>query len=336
MSFEMETYDVIVVGAGHAGIEAALASARLGCITAIFTISLDQIANLPCNPSIGGTAKGHLVREIDALGGEMGRAADACVIQSRMLNRGKGPAVHSLRIQADRVKYHNYMKKACELQENLEIKQAEITEIIVEDNEIKGVVTSLGAVYYAKAVIISTGTYLRGKIHIGEVSYESGPDSSLPARGLNESLQKFGVELRRFKTGTPCRAHRRSIDFSVLDEQSGDENLVPFSFETDKSLINNLVSCYIAYTNEQTHRVIKENLHRSPMYSGRIEGVGPRYCPSIEDKVVRFADKDRHQIFVEPMGLDTEECYLQGVSTSLPEDIQIKFLRTIKIGRAHV
>ena len=326
----MGTYDVIVVGAGHAGIEAALASARLGCITAVFTISLDQIANLPCNPSIGGTAKGHLVREIDALGGEMGRAAGACVIQSRMLNRGKGPAVHSLRIQADRVKYHNYMKKACELQENLEIKQAEITEIIVEDNEIKGVVTSLGAVYYAKAVIISTGTYLRGKIHIGEVSYESGPDSSLPARGLNESLQKFGVELRRFKTGTPCRAHRRSIDFSVLDEQSGDENLVPFSFETDKSLINNLVSCYIAYTNEQTHRVIKENLHRSPMYSGRIEGVGPRYCPSIEDKVVRFADKDRHQIFVEPMGLDTEECYLQGVSTSLPEDIQIKFLRTIK------
>ncbi len=330
MSFEMGKYDVIVVGSGHAGVEAGLASARLGCKTAIFTISLDQIANLPCNPSIGGTAKGHLVREIDALGGEMGRAADACVIQSRMLNRGKGPAVHSLRIQADRVKYHNYMKKACELQENLEIKQAEITEIIVEDNEIKGVVTSLGAVYYAKAVIISTGTYLRGTIHIGEVSYDSGPDASLPARGLNESLQKCGIKLRRFKTGTPCRAHRRSIDFSVLDEQSGDENIVPFSFETDKNSINNLVSCYIAYTNEETHRVIKENLHRSPMYSGRIEGVGPRYCPSIEDKVVRFADKDRHQIFVEPMGIDTEECYLQGVSTSLPEDIQIKLLRTIK------
>ncbi|NLK70390.1 MAG: tRNA uridine-5-carboxymethylaminomethyl(34) synthesis enzyme MnmG [Clostridiales bacterium] len=330
MSFEMGKYDVIVVGGGHAGVEASLAAARLGCKTAMFTISLDQIANLPCNPSIGGTAKGHLVREIDALGGEMGRAADACLIQSRMLNRGKGPAVHSLRAQADRVKYHNYMKRVCELQENLDIKQAEIKEIIVENDVVKGVITSLGAIYYAKTVIISTGTYLRSTIHIGESSYDSGPDAALPAKGLDECLKKHGIELRRFKTGTPCRAHRRSIDFSVLEEQKGDDDIVPFSFETDKSTIKNLVSCYTAYTNEETHRIIKENLHRSPMYSGRIEGIGPRYCPSIEDKVVRFADKERHQIFVEPMGLDTDECYLQGISTSLPEDVQIKFLRTVK------
>ncbi|NLP25922.1 MAG: tRNA uridine-5-carboxymethylaminomethyl(34) synthesis enzyme MnmG [Clostridiales bacterium] len=326
----MGKYDIIIIGGGHAGVEAGLVAARLGCKTVMFTISLDQIANLPCNPSIGGTAKGHLVREIDALGGEMGRASDASVIQSRMLNKGKGPAVHSLRIQADRVKYHNYMKRVCELQENLDIKQAEITEVIVEDGEVRGVVTSLGGIYYANAVIISTGTYLRSTIHIGEASYDSGPDAALPAKGLDESLKKHGIELRRFKTGTPCRAHRRSIDFSVLQEQCGDEEIFPLSFETDKSTIKNLVSCYIAYTNEETHRIIKENLHRSPMYSGRIDGIGPRYCPSIEDKVVRFADKDRHQVFVEPMGIDTDECYLQGLSTSLPEDIQLKFLRTIK------
>ena len=329
MNYEMGEFDVAVVGAGHAGVEAALASARLGCKTVMFTISLDQIANMPCNPSIGGTAKGHLVREIDALGGEMGKAADKCFIQSRMLNRGKGPAVHSLRAQEDRVKYHEYMKNVCEKQKNLYVKQAEIAEIIVDNKKIIGVRTSLGAEYKVKAVIIATGTYLKGKIHIGEVSYESGPDSALPSKFLSKSLEENGVELRRFKTGTPCRVNKRSINFDIMERQDGDEKIVPFSFETNSESLKNKVSCYVTYTNSKTHEVILANLDRSPLYSGRIEGVGPRYCPSIEDKIVRFSDKPRHQLFVEPMGLTTEEYYLQGMSSSLPEDVQLAFLRTI-------
>lgn len=330
MSHFIDNYDVAVIGAGHAGVEAALAAARLGAKTVLFTISLDNIANMPCNPSIGGTAKGHLVREIDALGGEMGKAADCCFIQSRMLNRGKGPAVHSLRVQADRVKYHNHMKKVCEMQENLDVKQAEVTEIRAEDGKVSAVVTNFGGEYRVKTAIIATGTYLKGVIFVGDTSYESGPDSALPARGLSDSLRGLGVELRRFKTGTPSRVHRRSIDFDKLEIQEGDEDIQPFSFETDREGLKNIVPCYIGYTNEETHRVIRENIHRSPMYSGKIEGVGPRYCPSIEDKVVRFSERPRHQLFIEPMGLDTEEYYLQGMSSSLPEDVQIAFLHTIK------
>ncbi len=327
---KMGSYDIAVVGAGHAGVEAALAAARLGCKTVLFTISLDQLANMPCNPSIGGTAKGHLVREIDALGGEMGKAADKCFIQSRMLNRGKGPAVHSLRVQADRVMYHSYMKSVCEKQKNLDIKQAEITEILTENGHITGVRTKLNADYDVKAVVIATGTYLKGKIHVGECSYESGPDAVSAAEKLSQSLIENGITLRRFKTGTPCRVHKRSINFDAMERQDGDSHIVPFSFETDTKNLKNQVSCYVAYTNESTHNVIKANLHRSPLYAGRIEGTGPRYCPSIEDKVVRFADKERHQLFVEPMGLDTDEYYLQGMSSSLPEDVQRDFLRTIK------
>ena len=334
--YHMGHYEVAVIGAGHAGVEAALAAARLGCKTALFTISLDQIANMPCNPSIGGTAKGHLVREIDALGGEMGKAADACFLQSRMLNRGKGPAVYSLRVQADRVQYHNYMKQVCEKQENLEIKQAEVAEIQLDDaGQVAGIVTTLGAQYAVKAVVVATGTYLNGVIHVGDAHYESGPDAALPSRSLTKSLQAAGLRLRRFKTGTPCRVHRRSIDFSAMERQEGDAEIVPFSFSTNPEGLRNQVSCYISYTNAETHRIIRENLHRSPLFSGQIEGIGPRYCPSIETKIVRFADKPRHQLFVEPMGLQTEEYYLQGMSSSLPEDVQLAFLRTIP-GLEHV
>ena len=331
MNYKLEDYDIAVVGGGHAGIEAALAAARLGFRTVIFTITLDAIANLPCNPSIGGTAKGHLVREIDALGGEMGKAADKTFLQSRMLNRGKGPAVHSLRVQTDRRRYHAVMKHTLEMQENLCVKQAEVTEILFNEDKtaVKGVVTRLGAEYGAKAVIICTGTYLSGKIFVGDSSYDGGPDGVLPAKALSDSLREAGIELRRFKTGTPARVKRSTIDFSELEEQKGDEPVVPFSFETTEKLENKTV-CHVTYTNEKTHEVIRANLHRSPLYSGLIEGVGPRYCPSIEDKVVRFSEKPRHQLFIEPMGDETEEMYLQGMSSSLPEDVQIAMYRTVK------
>ncbi len=332
--YELDYYDVIVVGAGHAGCEAALAAARLGCKTAVFTLSLDAIANMPCNPCIGGSAKGQLVRELDSLGGEMGRAADATFIQSRMLNKGKGPAVHSLRVQSDRVKYHTFMKSVLEHTENLDIKQAEVTEVCAENGKITGIKTRLGAFYPAGCVIITTGTYLGGKIHIGELNYQSGPDNVSAALQLTDSLKKLGLSMRRFKTGTPARVHKRSIDFSVMEEQEGDEYITPFCFDNTFKL-ENKVKCYVTYTNAETHRIILDNLDRSPLYAGRIQGVGPRYCPSIEDKIVRFSDKPRHQLFVEPMGLDTDEYYLQGMSSSLPEDVQIKFLRTIK-GLEHV
>ena len=332
--YELDYYDVIVIGAGHAGCEAALAASRLGCKTAVFTLSLDAIANMPCNPCIGGSAKGQLVRELDSLGGEMGRAADATFIQSRMLNKGKGPAVHSLRVQSDRVKYHTFMKSVLEHTENLDIKQAEVTEVCAENGKITGIKTRLGAFYPAGCVIITTGTYLGGKIHIGELNYQSGPDNVSAALQLTDSLRKLGLSMRRFKTGTPARVHKRSIDFSVMEEQEGDKYITPFCFDNTFKL-ENKVKCYVTYTNAETHRIILDNLDRSPLYAGRIQGVGPRYCPSIEDKIVRFSDKPRHQLFVEPMGLDTDEYYLQGMSSSLPEDVQIKFLRTIK-GLEHV
>ncbi len=323
-----ENYDIAVIGGGHAGIEAALAPARLGLKTVMFTINLDWVGNMPCNPSIGGTAKGHLVRELDALGGEMGKAADATTLQSRMLNRGKGPAVYSLRAQIDRRAYCSYMKHAVERQENLDVKQAEIVHIEKRSDGLWHCITRLGADYPCKCVILATGTFLGGRIYIGEVNYESGPDGNFPATELSNSLKQLNIPLRRFKTGTPARVDRASIDFSKLEIQDGDEETVPFSFSTLTKPENKVV-CHIGYTNDETKKVILENLHRSPLYAGDIEGVGPRYCPSIEDKIVRFADKQRHQMFVEPCGENTEEMYLQGMSSSLPEEVQIKFYRTI-------
>ena len=328
MNYSAESYDVAVIGAGHAGIEAALASARLGCKTVIFTVSADWIGNMPCNPSIGGTAKGHLVRELDALGGEMGKAADANMLQCRMLNLGKGPAVHSLRAQIDRRAYSGYMKHAVELQKNLDVKQAEVTDIFKEGDGWH-VITRLGAEHLCRAVILATGTFLGGKIFVGEVNYSSGPDGQFPANALAESLKKLGLTLRRFKTGTPARVARDSINFDLTEEQPGDDKVVPFSYSTVTPR-ENTVMCHIAYTNDKTKEIILKNLHRSPLYAGEIEGVGPRYCPSIEDKIVRFADKQRHQLFIEPCGADTEEMYLQGMSSSLPEEVQIQFYHTIK------
>ena len=320
--------DVAVIGAGHAGIEAALAAARLGMHTLLFTINLDAVGNMPCNPAIGGTGKGHLVRELDALGGEMGIAADKACIQYRMLNRGKGPAVHSLRAQADRRLYQQVMKHTLELQDNLELKQAQIVKILTDNGAVTGVQTQLGAVYSAKAVIIATGTYLDSTIVIGENVIPSGPDGMHPSIGLADDLRRLGLSLRRFKTGTPPRINRRSVDFSKLELQPGDDSIEPFSFRT-KHTLNNKAVCHLTYTNEETHRIIRENLHRSPMYDGTISGVGPRYCPSIETKIVRFAEKNRHQLFIEPCGMDTEELYIQGFSSSLPEDVQLQMLHTV-------
>ena len=331
MEYYMGEYEVAVIGAGHAGIEAALAAARLGAKTAIFTMSLDAIGNMPCNPSIGGTAKGHLVREIDALGGEMGKAADTTFLQSRMLNRGKGPAVHSLRVQSDRDAYHREMKRRLEQQEGLDIIQAQVCDLRTDETgAIRELVTQLGAVYRVQTAIICSGTFLHGRIYVGDVSYESGPDGLHAAVGLSEALERLGIGLRRFKTGTPARVRRDSIDYSQLEVQAGDEPIIPFSFETPREGLKNQVVCHIAYTNETTHEIIRQNIHRSPLYGGMIEGVGPRYCPSIEDKVMRFSEKPRHQSFVEPVGLDTEEMYLQGLSSSLPEDVQLQIYRSIK------
>lgn len=328
MEYFSDSYDVAVIGAGHAGIEAGLAAARLGCKTAVFTINLDWIGNMPCNPSIGGTSKGHLVCEIDALGGEMGKAADKYSLQSRMLNLGKGPAVHSLRAQIDRREYSKGMKHVLELQENLDVSQAEIIDLRRCENGNWQLKTKLEALFTAKAVILATGTFLGGKVYIGDVSYSSGPDGMFPANELSKALYALNIPLRRFKTGTPSRVNRRSIDFTKTTQQQGDAETVPFSFET-KQPPQNKVCCYCTYTNEETKRVILENLDRSPMYSGKIEGKGPRYCPSFEDKIVRFADKERHQLFIEPCGLETEEMYLQGLSSSLPEDVQLQFIHTI-------
>ena len=328
MSYFAGDYDIAVIGAGHAGCEAGLAAARLGMKTLVFSISLEAVANMPCNPHIGGSSKGHLVREIDALGGEMGKNIDKTMIQIKMLNTSKGPAVHSLRAQADRKKYHAEMKHTLEKQENLFLKQGEIVDIKVENGKVVGIETAVGAIYGVKAVIVATGTYLKGKIFMGEFSQESGPDGVAAANKLSDSLKRIGIDLVRFKTGTPARINKRSIDFSKMEVQKGDENIVPFSFEDE---INELkqVDCYLTYTNEKTHQIIRDNLHRSPLYAGVIEGTGPRYCPSIEDKVVRFSDKPRHQAFVEPVGLDTDEMYIQGLSSSLPEDVQIALYHTI-------
>jgi tRNA uridine 5-carboxymethylaminomethyl modification enzyme len=326
--FNAGSYDVVVIGAGHAGCEAALASARLGSKTLLLSINLDSVAMMPCNPSIGGTGKGHLVREIDALGGEMGLNIDKAFIQSRMLNHSKGPAVHSLRAQADKSLYHREMKKVIENQENLFLKQGEITEILVENDEIKGVVTAIGAVYDAKAVILATGTYLGGKIFIGSSVFQSGPNGLAPALKLTESLKNLGINMTRFKTGTPARVNSRTLNYDKMSEENGDDEIVPFSFMNENLEIEQ-IPCWLTYTNEETHKIIIDNMHRSPMFSGEIEGVGPRYCPSIETKIVRFEDRPRHQLFIEPEGTETNEMYVQGMSTSLPEDVQIKFMQTI-------
>ena len=328
MSYFGGEYDVAVIGAGHAGCEAALSAARLGMKTLVFSISLEAVANMPCNPHIGGSSKGHLVREIDCLGGEMGKNIDKTMIQIKMLNTSKGPAVHSLRAQADRKRYQAEMKHTLEKQKNLELKQAEITKINLKDGKVESIETSVGAIYKVKAVIVATGTYLKGKIFIGDFSQESGPDGVFPANKLSQCLKEIGVNLIRFKTGTPARINRKSIDFSKMEVQKGDENLVPFSLD-DKIKEFEQQDCYLTYTNEKTHKIIRENLHRSPLYGGKIEGTGPRYCPSIEDKVVRFSDKPRHQVFIEPIGLDTDEMYAQGMSSSLPEDVQIAMYRTL-------
>ena len=328
MEYFAKTYEAAVIGAGHAGIEAGLACARLGCDTAVFTVNLDWVGNMPCNPSIGGTSKGHLVREIDALGGEMGIAADANTLQSRILNLGKGPAVHSLRAQIDRRPYSEYMKHVMEKQENLEIRQAEIVKIKKSDDGMWLLHTNLEAIYKAQCVILATGTFLAGKVYVGDVSYESGPDGMFPAKKLALSLKELGLPLRRFKTGTPARVNRKSVNEKILERQDGDKRIVPFSFDNN-SKIENKMCCYVTYTNEQTKKVILDNLSRSPLYGGKIDGKGPRYCPSIEDKIVRFSEKERHQIFIEPCGYNTEEMYLQGLSSSLPEDVQLKFIHTI-------
>ena len=334
MKYFAKKYDVVVIGAGHAGIEAGLAAARLGVSTGVFTINMDWVGNMPCNPSIGGTSKGHLVREIDALGGEMGKAADANTLQSRMLNLGKGPAVHSLRAQIDRRRYSEYMKHTMEMQDGLEIVQAEVVSLTQLENGEWELITRLEAIYHASCVVLATGTFLGGRIYVGDVSYDGGPDGMFASTELAGSLKALGVQTRRFKTGTPSRVNRRSIDFSNLERQDGDQNVVPFSFDGEYQP-ENILPCYITYTNEKTKEIILENLHRSPLYGGKIDGVGPRYCPSIEDKIVRFSEKKRHQLFIEPCGLNTEEMYLQGMSSSLPEDVQLAFLRTIP-GLEHV
>lgn len=329
MNYFAGKYDVAVIGAGHAGCEAGLAAARMGMRTLVFSISLECIANMPCNPHIGGSSKGHIVREIDCLGGEMGKNIDKTYLQLKMLNTSKGPAVHSLRAQADRKQYQSAMKKTLEEQENLFIKQAEIVDIIIEDNKVKSIVTNVGAIYDVDAIILATGTYLKGMIHIGEVHYSSGPDGVSAANDLSEVLKKLNIEIRRFKTGTPARINRRSIDFSKMEIQNGDEVIEPFSLENNFTRDDTQMQCYLTYTNEKTHEVIRKNLMRSPLYSGKIHGTGPRYCPSIEDKVVRFADKERHQLFVEPIGRDTDEMYIQGMSSSLPEDVQLEMYHTV-------
>lgn len=331
MAFVEEKYDVIVVGAGHAGCEAALAAARLGCETIVFTVSIDSIALMPCNPNVGGSSKGHLVREIDALGGQMGKNIDKTYIQSKMLNKSKGPAVHSLRAQADKAEYSRQMRMTLENTEHLTVRQAEVTELLIEDGQIKGVKTYSGAVYIAKAVVLATGTYLRARCIYGDVSNETGPNGLSPARFLTDSIKSLGVEMYRFKTGTPARIDKRSIDFSKMEEQFGDEKIVPFSFtNTEEDIKREQISCWLTYTNEKTHEIIRENLHRSPLFSGAIEGTGPRYCPSIEDKVVKFSDKNRHQVFIEPEGEFTNEMYIGGMSSSLPEDVQYAMYRSVK------